>query len=105
MEWSDGMRDIAELVGDPELRADAERIRGRAREARIEYKRNSKEPQWELMEEMLVEPMDELKKRVTAELLRRSASKDVPVAIDRDPVPEAFRSAVSEYYERIGGGQ
>ena len=45
-QWSDRMRDVEELLDDPELRAEAARIRDRVRGAREEFKRHSKEPDW-----------------------------------------------------------
>src|SRR5207245_100830 len=43
-QWSDRMRDVEELLEDPQLRAEAARIRDRARGAREEFKRHSKVP-------------------------------------------------------------
>ncbi|MEL6105807.1 MAG: hypothetical protein AAFU85_07220, partial [Planctomycetota bacterium] len=101
-EWSDRMRDVEEMVGDARLRARAGAIRDRARQMRIDVKRHGKEPQWELVEEMVAEPLRELQRDVRAELLRRSASKNALVPIDRDPVPAEFTDAVKRYYENLG---
>ncbi len=101
-EWSDQMRDVEEMVGDPELRAQANSIRDRVREMRSEMKRHGEPPQWELVEEMVAEPLRELTREVRAELLRRTASKNELVPIDRDPVPAEFSDAVQKYYENLG---
>ena len=45
-QWSDRMRDVEELIEDPEWRAEAARIRDRVRGAREEFRRHSKEPDW-----------------------------------------------------------
>ena len=45
-QWSDRMRDVEELLDNPELRAEAARIRDRARGAREEFKRHAKVPDW-----------------------------------------------------------
>ncbi|KLU03218.1 putative transmembrane protein [Rhodopirellula islandica] len=103
-EWSDGLRDIEEMVSDPELRSRATRIRERARDMREEIRRESKPPQWDLVEEMIVEPMRELKRDLAEEYMRRSAKKQSLVPIDRDPVPDQYSEAVRRYYERIGSG-
>jgi len=54
---------------------------------------------------MIATPLRELKKRVSDELMRRSAEKNAVVPLDRDPVPERFQDAVRTYYERLGSGQ
>jgi hypothetical protein len=104
-DWSDRLRDVEEMVDDPELRSRAARIRDRAREVRIEFKRHSKEPQWSLVEQMIAEPLRELKRDVAEELMRRSADKHATVPIDRDPVPGEFADAVRQYYESLGSGR
>ena len=104
-EWSDRLRDVEEMVEDPQLRGEAARIRARARDIRRELRRHSAEPQWPLVREMIAAPLERLKAEVSAELIRRSAERNAVVPIDRDPVPERFTEAVREYYERIGSGQ
>ena len=104
-DWSDRLRDVEEMVSNPELRSEAAQIRERARDIRRENRRQSREPQWEMVEEMIATPLRELKKRVSDELMRRSAEKNAVVPLDRDPVPERFQDAVRTYYERLGSGQ
>ena len=98
------MRDVEEMVENPELRSQAARIRDRARDVRMEFRRHSKEPQWELVDKLIAEPLRELRQNVSEELLRRSAQRHAPVPIDRDPVPVEFADAVQKYYESIGSG-
>jgi hypothetical protein len=105
IEWSDRLRDVEEMVDSAELRSEAARIRDRARDVRLEFRRNSKEPQWDLVEKMIAQPLRELKRSVSEELLRRSAEKNAPVPIDRDPVPVEFTDAVQKYYESLGSGR
>ena len=50
LQWSDRLRDVEEMVADPELRGEAARIRERARSMRAEFKRHSADPNWELVE-------------------------------------------------------
>lgn len=92
------------MVDDPELRADAARIRQRAREMRAELKRYSTEPQWNLVREQLLSPLAELEKRVAEELLRRTSKKAL-VPLDRDPVPPQYSEKTRRYYERLGSGK
>ena len=103
-QWSDRMRDVEELLDDPELRAEAARIRDRARGAREEYKRHSKVPDWNQLKTLVAEPINELRDRI-AEEVRRRESPDALVPIDRDPVPPQFAEGVRRYYERLGSGR
>lgn len=103
--WSDALRDVEELVRDPELRAEANRIREAAREMRVEYKRHAKDPQWPLVQRLIAEPMERLRERVSEELIRKSAKQNEIVPIDRDPVPNAFQERLNQYYERLGSGK
>ena len=54
---------------------------------------------------MIAQPLRELKRDVTEELMRRSAESQAPVPIDRDPVPAEFTEAVRKYYESLGSGR
>ena len=103
-EWSDRMRDVEEMVADPELRAEAARIRENARSIRKEIKRHSREPNWDLIKLKVIEPMYELQDRVHEELIRRSDNKSL-IPVDRDPVPAEFEDAVQKYFEELGRGQ
>jgi hypothetical protein len=104
-QWTDRLRDIEELVRDPELKAQAARVREAARDFRKEYKRHSKEPQWELVKKMISNPLQELQRRVQEELVRKTAKENELVPLDRDPVPDRFRSELDSYFERLGGEQ
>jgi hypothetical protein len=103
-EWSDRLRDVEEMVDDPELRAEAARIRQRARGIRAELKRHSKEPNWDLVRVDVSRPLYELRDRVAEELLRRT-SKDALLPLDRDPVPPKYSEKTRRYYERLGTGR
>jgi hypothetical protein len=98
------MRDVEELLDDPELSAEAARIRDRVRAAREEYRRHSKEPDWTKLQDLVAEPIRELHDRVAEELRRRESPDDL-VPIDRDPVPPRFAEGVRRYFERLGSGE
>ena len=102
--WSDRLRDVEEMVQDPELRAEAARIRERARALRAEFKRHSDEPNWDLVQQQVAGPLFELRDRVVEELLRRTAKKAI-VPLDRDPVPPEYAEKTRRYYEQLGGGR
>ncbi|MDZ4850457.1 MAG: hypothetical protein SGI77_14320 [Pirellulaceae bacterium] len=101
-EWSDALRDVEESVRDPEMRGVASGIRQAARELRRDYQRHSKEPQWDLVRELVSKPLSQLRESVQAELLRKSADRNAVVPIDRDPVPSIFEQRLRQYYENLG---
>jgi len=103
-QWSDRMRDVEELIEDPELRSGVARVRDRVRGEREEIKRHAREPDWNKLKELVVEPLAELRDRI-AEEVRRRESPDALVPIDRDPVPPQFAEGVRRYYERLGSGR
>lgn len=92
------------MLEDPQLRAEAARIRDRAGAMRAEFKRHSKEPNWDLVRETIYEPLVELHQRLAEELLKRQ-SQDALVPLDRDPVPPKYSEQVRRYYERLGSGK
>jgi hypothetical protein len=104
LDWSDRLRDVEELVGDPELRAEAARIRDRARSLRAESRRHSAAPNWELVQTQVAGPLVELSRRVSEELLRRT-SKQALVPLDRDSVPPRYSEKTRRYYENLGSGR
>ncbi|MFT5153033.1 MAG: hypothetical protein ACI841_003032 [Planctomycetota bacterium] len=101
VDWSDRLREVQEMIDDPELSAEAGRIRDRARAIREDAKRESAEPNWDLVDDKILTPLAELQRRVSDEL-RRRRSEDALVPIDRDPVPPEFEDEVRRYYERLG---
>jgi hypothetical protein len=70
---------------------------------RIEYKRHSQEPNWDLVRMGVIKPLTDLRDRVAEELIRRQAG-EVLAPIDRDPVPPQFADPVRRYYEELGRG-
>ena len=71
---------------------------------RAEFKRHSKEPNWELVREFIGRPLVELRNAVAEELLRREGNESL-VPIDREPVPAQYAEQVRRYYERLGSGE
>jgi len=103
-QWSDQIRDIEEMLENPKLKADVAKIRERARSMRAEFKRHSKVPNADLLNDQILKPMIELENRLREEIARRE-SKDSLVPLDRDPVPKQFEDLVRRYYERLGSGK
>ena len=92
---------MEEVLQTPGLRLDVARIREQARMWRAEFKRHSKNPEWNLLEDQVINPLRIVQNRV-AEELARHASKDAVVPVDRDPVPQKYTDLVSRYYEQLG---
>jgi hypothetical protein len=106
-QWSDGLRNVEEMLTEQELRDDAARIRDRARAIRAEFKRHGTEPQWDLVRSQIAEPLTELRQRVDKKLAQLQSNESM-VPIDRDPVPDRFADLVRAYFESLGqeeGGQ
>lgn len=104
LEWSDRLRDVEEMLADPELRSETARIRDRARGVRMDLKRHSQTPNWDVVASDILQPLVELRDRVLEEARRRQGEQDL-VPIDRDPVPAEFQEQVRRYYERLGRGR
>ncbi len=100
-EWSDRLRNVEEMIDDPALRTEAARVRELAKGMRVEFKRHSALPNWDLVHTKISRPLAELRDRVSEELARREP-KDRLVPIDRDPVPTQFAERVRRYYEDLG---
>jgi hypothetical protein len=104
-DWSNRLREVEELVADPELRGQATQIRQAARELRSEIKKHAADPQWDLVNKLVAEPLRDLSKQVSDELLRKAGDRNSLVPIDRDPVPGQYSESVRRYYENLGIGR
>jgi hypothetical protein len=101
-QWSDRLRDVEEMLSEPDLRNDVARVRDSARSIRAEFTRHGKQPQWNLVEQQITNPLMELRNRISEELAKLQP-KESTVPIDRDPVPGRFAELVRRYYENLGG--
>ncbi len=102
-EFVDRLRDVETLLDDPEWQSDVAKVREQARSLRADFKRHSKLPNWEVVDEDVRQPLVELQRRIAEEIARRE-SPEALVPTDRDPVPQRYREVVRKYYERLGGG-
>lgn len=89
------------MIDDPGMRTEVARIRELAKGVRVEFKRRSVLPNWEMVKMKIGTPLLELRNRLTEELARRE-SKESLVPIDRDPVPTKYAERVRRYYEELG---
>jgi hypothetical protein len=99
--WTDGLRDVEEMIDLPDVSTEVGQIRERARALRMDYKRNGKRPDWAVITTQISTPLAEVRERVDEELLKRQ-SKDALVPLDRDPVPPKYSDQVKRYYEQLG---
>ena len=99
--WSDGLREVEELVDTPSLRTEVARARERARQMRQDYKRNQTKPDWANVRLQILKPLVEVRNEINEELARREPRENL-VPIDRDPVPGRYSEMVRRYYEQLG---
>lgn len=99
--WSDRLREVEEMVELPSLRSEIATARERARQMRLEFKRDQKKPDWAVVRLQVLHPLVEVRDQIAEELARRGP-KDTLVPIDRDPVPPRFTELVRRYYEELG---
>ena len=100
-QWSDGLRDVEEMLTEQDLRDEAAKIRDRARAVRAEFVRHGTEPQWDLVRTQIMDPLTELRQRVDEKLAQLQSSETM-APIDRDPVPDRFADLVRAYFESLG---
>ena len=100
-DWSNRMREVEEILDDPELRNQVAQVRDRARSIRADFRRHGKEPQWDLVKSQLLDEMIDLQSRINQELTKLDSDRSM-VPIDREPVPEEFDELVRRYYELLG---
>ncbi len=103
-EWTDRLRDVEEAVDRPELRDQVAQVREELRKMNAEFRRHSKEPEWDLLEKKILEPLDEIRSQIAEELAKKESDRAL-VPIDRDPVPSRYSDLVEKYYERLGKGK
>jgi hypothetical protein len=102
-QWSDQLRDVEEMLPEQDLRDEAARVRDRTRALAADPNRHSVEPQWDLFRAQVIDPLTELRQRVSERLARLESDKTL-VPIDRDPVPDRFAELVRTYFENLGQG-
>lgn len=100
-DWTERLRDVEEVLDQPELRNAVAGARERARLFRQEYRRNLKKPDWAVVKADILRPLVEVKAKIGTELSRRQAN-DPLAPVDRDPVPARFAEPVRRYYEDLG---
>ena len=102
--WMDRFRELENLVPAGPLAEEATRIRQRAEALRRDFQRHSKNPDPEEIDELIVKPLSNLARRISAERIRLEGTDD-SIRLDKDPVPSEFAEEVREYFQRLGAGE
>lgn len=100
-EWSERLRTVEELVDQPDIRQRLSQAREQAERIRAEFKRHGAEPQWGVIDEGIIAPLNGARTWVRQELVRHE-NPNALQPIDRDPVPRAYQESVRKYYESLG---
>ena len=99
--WSDRLREVEELLDDPNLRQRVAQVRDRARSMRAEFRRHGTEPQWDLVQSDLMAEIQSVRRRLVQDIAALKSGHSL-VPIDRESVPEEFDELVQRYYELLG---
>jgi hypothetical protein len=99
--WADRLREVEELVEFPDLRSRLALARERARQLRLEFRRERQKPDWAVLRLEVLAPLVEVRDQIAEELARRGPREQL-VPADRDPVPARFSELVRRYYEELG---
>ena len=102
--WTDRLRDVEEAVDLPGVSERVKQIREDLSKLQREFIRHGREPEWDLVEMQMMEPIHELRRQLAEELAKIKSDKAL-VPIDRDPVPDEFEELVRRYYLRLGKGE
>ena len=92
---------MEEAVDQQGVRERVAQVREDLRKMNSEFRRHSKEPEWDLLEQRILQPLDQIRREISEELAKQDSDKAL-VPIDRDPVPGRFTDLVKRYYERLG---
>lgn len=100
-EWNERLRTVEELVDQPDIRQRLSQAREQVKRMRSDFKRHGSPPQWGVVEEGIVAPLNDARSWVRQELTRHENPNAIQ-PIDRDPVPRAYQESVRKYYESLG---
>ena len=103
-QWTDRLRNVEELLNQPELRNEAARVLDNVRSLRMDAQRGGETPQAGHVQARITNPLVELRDRVAEELAKREGG-DPLAPVDRDPVPQQYRDLVRKYYQELGEGK
>ncbi len=100
-EWSDRLYDIEAVIEDADAQTSVARARKASRELRKDFKRQSKAPDQETIEQEILRPLLEAAEKLDARLYE--LNREDPLApVGRDPVPDRYEEIVRRYFEELG---
>ena len=100
-DWTERLRTVEELVDQPDIRQRLSQAREEVKRLRADFKRHGSPPQWGVVEEGIVAPLNDARSWVRQELTRHENPNAIQ-PVDRDPVPRAYQESVRKYYESLG---
>ena len=92
--WSEGVRNVEDMLDDDQLRNSVAAARQRARNLRQNFKQEGQKPDWAVVRLQVITPLVEVAQSISEELARR-ASKEALVPLDRDPVPARYAERIA----------
>ncbi len=104
LNWSDRLRDVEQVLDQPDLRNQLATVRERVGALRTDFRENGRAPSGEVLRNQVVAPLAQVRVWLQRELeLRENPQGMVP--LDRDPVPENYSELVRRYYEKLGSAE
>lgn len=102
--WSDRMRDVEQVLDQPDLRYQLTTVRERASALRQQYRQSGRAPDENVVRQQLLVPMTQVRVWLQQEIARQQNANSL-VPLDRDPVPDNYSELVRKYYEKLGSAQ
>ena len=100
-DWAERLRTVEELVAQPDIRQRLSQAREEAERIRAKFRRHGSEPNWGVVNDGIIAPLNDARTWVAQELARYEDPNALQ-PIDRDPVPRAYQESVRKYYESLG---
>ncbi|EDY84376.1 hypothetical protein VDG1235_4007 [Verrucomicrobiia bacterium DG1235] len=100
-DWIDRLSTVESLIDEPLARARISEARETAESMRRDFKRQGAVPQWEIVEDEVAAPLNDVRAWLATEL-NRIENPDALQPVDRDPIPEEYDAFVRRYYESLG---
>jgi hypothetical protein len=102
--WSDRLRDVEQVLDQPDLRYQLTTVRERASAMRQQFRQTGRAPDENVVREQLVVPMTQVRVWLQQQIARQQNANSL-VPLDRDPVPDNYSELVRKYYEKLGSAQ
>lgn len=100
-EWRDRLSDLEAVVTSADAQAAIARARRAGQEMRKDFKRHSRVPDQEKIDQEVLKPLAEAARELDARL-KEIERKDPLAPVGRDPVPDRYTEIVRRYFEELG---